>query len=457
MKDNNTTDEILNGNMINAILGLAVPIMLNSLLQTFYNLTDAFWLGRLGTDELAAINLVSPIQNIIINIGSGITVAALVLISQLIGAKKLQEARMMANQAFCCAILFAVALGSIVAFFSKGIVGWLGAEGDVYRFAKTYMTLCLLDIPFLFCVNIYDAIHKAQGDSVRPLFMNFLGISINMVLDPLLMIVFKWGVAGAALSTVFAKFVPACICFVLLHNRAQDIYLDLRHTKFEKDKLLQIASIGFPSAIGGSTMQLGFLLMTKTVLTYGTTAMAAYGIGNKVNGLISLPSNGIGSAVATIVGQNYGAGQLDRVKRGYILARRMATVFLLVGGMILSRPVISTAIVSIFSDDPEVVSMAADFLSVMAFWCFTNATHNTTTGLFQGSGHTEVTMISDIVRLWGFRFATLFFCEKILNMGVRSVWYSVVVSNGLCAFCLWLVYLTGYWKKPRNNKKTKEQ
>jgi Na+-driven multidrug efflux pump len=128
---------------------------------------------------------------------------------------------------------------------------------------------------------------------------------------------------------------------------------------------------------------------------------------------------------------------------------KISVVFLFVGGMILSRDVISTSIVSIFSDDAEVVSMAADFLSIMAFWCFTNGVYNSTTGLFQGTGHTEVTMAVDATRLWVFRFLTLWFCETVLKMGVRSVWYSVVVSNGISAAILFILYKSNIWKKSR--------
>ncbi|MDE6664564.1 MAG: MATE family efflux transporter, partial [Lachnospiraceae bacterium] len=210
-----------------------------------------------------------------------------------------------------------------------------------------------------------------------------------------------------------------------------------------------ILVVGLPTAIGGSTMQFGFLLMTRNVLKYGTQAMAAYGIGNKINGLITLPTNGIGSAVATIVGQNVGAEQYERAEEGYRLSMKISVVFLFVGGMILSRMPISTAIVKIFSDDEQVIAMAAEFLSIMAFWCFANGVYNSSMGLFQGSGHTEVTMIIDAARLWVFRFATLFICEEWLHMGVRSVWYSVVVSNGVSAILLYIVYRTNYWKKKR--------
>ena len=183
--------------------------------------------------------------------------------------------------------------------------------------------------------------------------------------------------------------------------------------------------------------------------------MAAYGIGNKVNGLITLPSNGIGSAVATIVGQNVGANQYDRARQGYRLSQRISVVFLFVGGLILSRAPISGAIVSIFSDDAQVVAMAADFLSIMAFWCWTNGIYNSTMGLFQGTGHTEVTMLVDASRLWVFRFLTLFICESILHMGVRSIWYCVVVSNGISAAILYLLYRTNIWRRPAMKKTQK--
>lgn len=438
---------ILNGNMLKAILSLAIPVVINSFLQTMYNLTDTYWLGKLGTEELAAINLVTPVQNIVLNFGMGITVAGSVLISQYIGAKKDEEARSMANQIFACAMIFSVVCATVCVMSTSAIVTWLGAEGETWSYSKTYLQLVIMDMPFLFLVNMYTAINQAQGDTVRPMLLNLLGITLNMILDPLLMVVFSLGVAGAALATVTAKAVPAIIAFVLLHNRKRLVYLQLSKLKFEKEKLKNILSIGLPTAIGGSTMQFGFLLMSRSVLKYGTQAMAAYGIGNKVNGLISLPSNGIGSAVATIVGQNIGANQQDRAKEGYKLSRRIAVIFLFIGGMILSREPVSTAIVKIFSEDPEVINMAADFLSIMAFWCFTNGVYNSTMGLFQGTGHTEVTMAVDASRLWVFRFATLFICERLLHMGVRSVWYSVVISNGISAAILFVVYKSGHWKK----------
>lgn len=442
-------EQILRGSLWKAVLALAVPVMINSFLQTMYNLTDTYWLGRLGTEQLAAINLVSPVQQVIVNFGSGITMAGSVLIAQYIGAGSKKNAKSMANQIFVCAMCFATVCAVFCFLFTPAIVGWLKADGETFVHAVTYLRVVIWDMPFLYMVNIFSAVHQAQGDTVRPMFLNLGGILLNLALDPALIVLCDLGVAGAALATLLAKMAPAGAALFFLTRQEKEIRLEKACMRLEKEKVSMIVRIGLPTAIGGSTMQLGFLLMSRNVFAYGSQAMAAYGIGNKINSLITLPSNGIGSAVATIVGQNMGAEQTERAGKSYRISMGISVGFLLVGGMILSRKGISTAIVSIFSKDGAVIGMASDFLRVMAFWCFANGIYNSTIGLFNGTGHTEVTMAVDASRLWIFRFLTLWFCESVLHMGVRSVWYSVVVSNGICSAILYALYLTGIWKKPK--------
>lgn len=440
---------ILNGSLMKAVLAIAVPVIANSFLQTLYNLTDTYWLGRIGTSPLAAINLVTPMQNIVINFGGGLTTAGAVLIAQLIGAGDEERAGRMASQILCCAMIFAAVSALSLSLLSPVIVSWLGATGDTYQNGVDYLRIVILDMPFLFLVNIFQAVNQAQGNTLRPMVLNLSGICLNLILDPLLMIYYHLGAVGAALATVLAKAVPALIALRLLLSPREAVRVQRKWMKPEKENLRAILKIGLPTALGGSAMQFGFLLMSRTVNAYGVQAMAAYGVGNKINGLITLPSNAIGSATATIVGQNMGAGKTERAKKGYLISMAMAVSFLFAGGMILGQKSVSTAIVRLFAQEEEVVRMGADFLSLMAVWCFFNGVYNATTGLFQGSGHTEITMASDASRLWIYRFATLYFCRHVLHMGVESVWYSVVVSNAIAALVLLLLFFTGIWKKNR--------
>ncbi len=449
MTKKHNKENILEGRLVSVILALALPIVINSFIQTLYNLIDTYWLGRLGTNSMAAITVVSPIQSIVLNFGQGITVAGAILVSQYIGAKDTENANDMVNQLFVSAMILAL-ISAISCFFATpGIIRWMGAEGEVFEYGKTYLQIVMLDMPFLFMINIFTAVRQSQGDTVKPMLLNLLGVLINMVLDPLFMLTFGWGVAGAAIATVAAKVPCAIIAFIALNNRKNIIRIDLKGFGFNKKKLMSILQIGFPTAIGGSTMQFGFALMSRNVLKYGSMAVAAYGIGNRINGLITMPSNAMGSATATIVGQNVGARQIDRAESAYLLARKMSVIFLFLGGIILSREAVARPIVEIFSSDEVVIKMGLDFLKILALYCWTNGIYNTTTALLQGTGHTVITMAVDATRLWVFRFATLYVCERILNMGVRSIWYSVVISNAISAFILWLIYLSKVWKKNR--------
>lgn len=452
-KAEQNTEAILSGNMVKAILSLAIPIVINNFIQTMYNLTDTFWLGKLGTNEMAAISLVSPVQNIIINFGSGLTLAGSILISQYVGARDIKNAKTMANHVFVCSILLAFICGILCFIFTPSIVNWLGAEDSVNSMGVTYLRVVITDLPFLFMINVFTSVNQAQGDTVRPMQLNMLGIILNMILDPLFIMVFKWGIAGAALATMLAKVPCAVIAIISLFKGKNKIHVNLKGFRFNSKMIRSIITVGLPTAIGNSTMQFGFLLMTKNVLVYGNNAMAAYGIGNRINSIITMPASAMGSAVATIVGQNVGAKQTDRAIDAYRKSRLIGVVFLFIAGFILSRNIVSTSIVKIFSSDANVIPLAADFLSIMAFWCWTNAIYNNTVGLFNGAGNTIVTMIVDASRLWVFRFATLFIFSHFFHMAEQSVWYSVVASNGISALIIYIFYKLGWWKWKINKHK----
>lgn len=446
------TELILSGNLFHAILSLSIPIVLNNFIQTMYNLTDTYWLGKLGTDEMAAISLVSPMQNIIISFGMGLTLAGSILISQYIGANDKKNGSIMANHIFVCSLLFALVCAILCFSATPSIVRWLGAEGNVMRYGSIYLQIVVCDLPFLFMINIFSGVSQAQGDTIKPLQLNLFGIVLNMLFDPLFIMVFHWGIAGAAFATMISKIPCAVIAFFALISKKNDLRINLKGFRFEGEKIRKIIKVGLPTAVGNSTMQFGFLLMTKNVLEYGTQAMAAYGIGNRINSIITMPANAIGSAAATITGQNVGARQIDRAETAYKKARLIAVLFLFAAGMILSRDMVSRGIVMIFTHDNQVIPMAAEFLSIMAFWCWTNGIYNTTNGLFNGSGNTVYTMIVDSARLWIFRFATLYIFSHWFGMQEESVWYSVVASNGISALIMWILYRLRLWKKPYSKR-----
>ena len=254
----NKRNMILNGNLSQAILMLAVPVMINSFIQSMYNLTDTFWLGRIGTENQSAITLVSPFQNILNSFGSGITTAGAILISQYLGARKDEQANKMANHICITSLGFSLICALLCWLISPALVTWLGARGVVYEYGLTYLRIVVLDMPFLFMINLFTAVKQAQGDTVKPMLLNLLGIMINLILDPLFLIVFHFGIGGAAFATLIAKIPCALIGLILLTKSNQLIRISFKNFVFDQKMIRAIIKIGLPTAIGGSTMQLRY-------------------------------------------------------------------------------------------------------------------------------------------------------------------------------------------------------
>lgn len=420
---------ILVGNVYKALILLAVPIMLNNLLQTVYNLTDTFWLGRLGAEHMAAITLVSPLQSFITSFGGGLTAGGTVILSHNFGAGNKANCRNTANQIFMLMMAFSV-IACMILFFGCGpILRGMGARGNVLSYAAQYQRIMAADIPLIYMTSLYNIVHNAAGRTGKPLALNLIGIIVNMVLDPLFIVVFGWGASGAASATVLAKLPCAVIAMALLTRKKTDIRIRPFKIKPDMKIMLSIAKVGLPMAIGNSAMQLGFVLMSKSVMAYGTTAVAAYGIGNKINGLVSTPSSAMSNAVSIMSGQSKGAEMKKRGISAMTAGMGMMVGLLIVTGFVISRPAVATALASFFSADKSVIPDTVNFLGVMAAMAWTNGIYDSAKGYLNGQGRTVSTVTINAMRIWLFRFAILFLCQRLMGMGVESIWYAVTYSN----------------------------
>lgn len=429
MEDKN----ILKGNVYKALICLAIPIMLNNLLQTFYNLTDSYWLGKLGADSMAAITLVSPLQGVITSFGGGLTAAGSVILSHCFGSRDKKKCSETANQVFLMIMAFSGIAAVILALCCGFMVKSMGADGNVYHYAVIYQRIMAIDIPLIYMVNVYTSVHNAAGKTGKPLALNFVGIAINMLLDPLFIVGFNWGAGGAALATVLSKVPCAFIAMKLLTNKSNDVYITPLKIKPDKTTVYEIVRMGLPMGIGNSAMQFGFLLMSKNVMDYGTIAVAAYGIGNRLNGLISTPSSAMSNAVSIMSGQSKGAGMRKRGIHSMLAGMFMMIGLMAVTGFILSRNTVSHAAAGIFSADVQVIDYAAHFLAVMSAMTWSNGIYDSAKGYLNGQGRTLSTVIINAARLWVFRFGVLYFSEQILHARVNSIWYSVTYSNAIAA------------------------
>ena len=209
--------------------------------------------------------------------------------------------------------------------------------------------------------------------------------------------------------------------------------------------VIKLIKVGIPSSIGQSMAAFGFMFLNGFIIAFGHTTLAAFGIGNRINSLILMPAMGIGNALATIVGQNLGADQVQRAKKAVKTSSILSTVFLLIGGGIFF-PFIPQ-VLRLFSDDPLVINQGITYLRLITLSLPLMCFFQIFVGTFQGSGHTIFAMILMIGRLWALRLPMILVFKQYTNWGSNSVWYAMVLSNAFTCLVGYAIYLSGRWEE----------
>ncbi|MFP4199827.1 MAG: MATE family efflux transporter [Bacillota bacterium] len=441
---------ITEGPMLPALLTLSWPIIFSNLLQTAYNLADTFWLGRLGDWAVAAISVSFPIIFLFISVGIGLSIAGTALVAQYIGAGRHKDANYVSSQVVGFIAIVAVVLSILGYFLSQPILIMLGPEPEVVESAASYLRTWFIGIPFIFGFSVFQSLIKGYGDTVNPMKVMIMAVVLNVVLDPVL--IFGWGpfpalgVQGAAVATVFARAVAAAIGLVCLFKGILGLKVSPRHLRPELKTVLTILKVGIPAAAEHSMKALGIMAMTSTVAYFGTPTLAAFGVGNRINSVVFLPSLGLGQATTTIVGQNLGADRPDRADRATNLGSGIAfgvlTAFA-IGVYLLSRP-----IAGIFLPGEEVaIQLTSHYLSVIAFSFGFLGILNVANGAFRGAGHTVAAMAFSLLSMLGLRVPLAYILSRFTEMGTTGLWWAVAISNILGgAIALWW-FTRGTWKR----------
>ncbi len=442
---------ILQGNMTKVIFTLALPLVLSNFIQTVYNLTDTYWVGKIGTDEVAAMVLVWPMIFFFMSLGMGFNIAGTALISQYIGSKQREEAADVAGQILTFSFLLSVIFAFIGYMITPTVISLLGGEGAIFEKGTIYLRIIFIGMPFMFGFFSFNSIKQAQGDTFTPMKLSGISVLLNIILDPIFIFTFKMGMAGAAYATVLSRALLAVYAVYVLFKKDNSIGLKLKHLHLKKQVLKVIVKIGLPSSIGQSATAFGFLILNYFILSYGNDTLAAFGIGNRINSLVLMPAMGIGNALATIIGQNLGADQIERAKQFVYKSMRLAAVILVAGGITMF--ILSPWVIKGFSSDPEVHRQGTYYLKLICLSLPLVGIFQVFIGTFQGSGHTISAMILMAGRLWGLRIPMIILFKQITNWGSNSIWYAMVLSNLFICILGLGIFLTGNWQKKVIKKK----
>jgi len=437
---------ILKGNMAKVILTLAAPIMINNSIQTIYNLADTYWVSRMGDTQIAAITLVWPIIFLMISIGIGISIAGTAIISQYIGAELLGKAETVAGQVISISFLISTVIGFTSAYFASSIVSAIGGTGELLSEATSYLQVIFIGLPMMFLFFSFTTIKQGQGDTLTPMKYGAASLLLNIILDPIFIFTFGLGIKGAAMATVFSRGVFAIYAmYKLFENIDGSIRMNKKLLKPNINDSKKLLLVAIPSSVGQATEAFGFTILTMFVLSFGESTVAAFGITNRINSLILMPAMGIGTALATIVGQNIGADNIDRAKQAVKTSALLSTTFLVAGGTIILLS--ADTLIGLFTKNSDVLSQGTYFLKLITLGLPLMGFYQIFIGTFQGSGHTVISMILMASRLWIFRIPLVIILKNITDLGEKSIWFAMISSNVLICLIAFILYLSGRWQK----------
>ena len=455
----NKKELILKGPIYKVVLSLALPVMLANLMQTLYNLADTYWVGQLemikGVENelLPAILLVFPAIMLTLALGAGISAACISLISQYIGANKENKAKQVAGQALSFSLLASIILGLIGAILAPYIVKLLGGDSSIQVLLNStkYLRIMLIGLPSVFLFFTFNAIKQAQGDTFSPMILSLVSVTVNIILDPIFMIYFDMGIAGAAYATVLSRGIFIIFAIrSLFKDSKRHVKLELSDLKFNKSVMSKIIKIAIPASISSGMTSLGFGVLNRFVVSFGLSTLTAFGIGNRITGLILMPAMGIGSALGAIVGQNLGADNVKRAKQAVKASFILSSAILISGGIIIFTN--AENIVLQFTKVTEIVSQSTYYLKLIIATIPLMAAFSVLNGTFVGSGHTSLSLIISAGRLWGLRIPMILIFKTFTDLGTNSVWYSMILSNLIICIIGYGIYKSGIWE----NKVTKE-
>jgi len=419
-------DLMVSGSIDRAILHLGAPAALSALLQAGFLVVDAFWLGRVGPVALAAASTAGFVMWLAQTIGEGLAAGSGSVIAAAVGSGSRHAVRRAAAAGQGLAVWGSVVVLVLGLLSNRAIFEFMGTDRPVTEAGIAYMVVILLGMPAYFLFAWITAAFRAAGDAATALKLLAVAAVINLVLDPLLIFGLgpfpQMGVAGAALATVISWLVACSRGWWMLEGLGiRPAVLDFLRPPRESWQALRV---GLPLGLEGALFSVIYILLTRVTTTFGTPAVAALGVGHKLEVFNYFVCAGMGAAATTLVGQNLGAGAPDRARRA-----AWRTLFLTIGPVGLVTTVLVTfpeAAVSVFSSDPEVVAAGTTYILIVGLSQVFMAIEVVLIGAFAGAQWTVVPAVVEI-GLTAARVPLAFWLVD-QGWGVEGVWVAISVT-----------------------------
>lgn len=428
------------------ILLFSLPIMAGNLLQQLYNTVDGIVVGNfVSQNALAATGTAGTLAFIFLAFAIGFGNGSGIMIAQFFGAKQYDEVR----SAVSTALILLMGIGGFFTLcgglFARGLLHGLMnvAEGEVLDLAVTYFAIYSIGFFLQFIYNAVAAILRAVGDSRATLYFLLVSSVLNLVLDLVFVIVFRWGIAGAAIATVLSQLGSAAVSVVYMFKKYPIFRFGKGEFVFRKDKCRLCLRLGVPNTIQQSIVSFGNVFIQRLVNSFGEAAMAAFTVGVRMESYLFVPAVGLSVGVSNFTAQNVGAGNLERVKRG---SRASVVIVLIIAFTLeLLSYIFAAPISQLFGVSGEALALSTSYVRFLSFFFWMFAVYICYSGLLQGAGDVMFAMAGSLISL-GVRVLVAYALVYGFGSGFAAVWQTMPAGWVFClALALWR-YLSGGWK-----------
>ncbi len=443
---------MLDGPVLQSLLGLALPIMGANMLLVANQFIDAFWVGRLGAVGVASVSVSTPIIIVMLTFGMGFGIAGTALVAQYAGARRRDMVDEVAGQTLITVLALSFVLAILGALAAPLLLDLMGVAPDVRAGALAFLHIGFLSLPFSFAYFMFQGLMRGVGHASITLKLTAGMVLLNFLLNPILIFgagpIPAMGVAGSALSTLIAQFCVVVVALTLLSRGRQGVRVHWRKLRPDFDAIKRTFLLGYPAAIEGAARGLSLIVMTFLVAGFGTVATASYGVGNTILSLIVIPAMGFSMAASTLVGQNIGAGQIERAER----VGRAACVISFVGLCICGLLCIAFAetLVRLFVPrDARVIHEAGDFVRIMSWSFGLMGLHYACTGVLRGAGLMTKTMLISLIAQWAVQFPLAYILAERTPLGTHGIYWAIFVASFVAAGMAFYMFARGDWKRAR--------
>ncbi len=424
--------------MYKKILQLAFPIILTNVLQLVYQMTDLYWIGKVSKEGIAAISVAGPILFFFVSLGIGLAIAGNILVAQYKGKWDYEMLNKITGQSFLLTTLFSLVISGVGFFLSRYLVGRMDVTLEVWGLTIAYLKISFLGMVAVFGMSVIQSVFRGLGEVKIPFYIMLGSVILNMVLDPIFILYYDFGVNGAAYTTIITQSLALfCWGFFLYRKQRYHLLLEKKYFVIHTEFIKRYLKLAIPSWIEMSVRALWAMFIAYLVADFWTDVTAVYGVWVQVFNIVMFIAIGFSTATMILVGQNFWNNNFEKIKQIKYESIRLATGILFGIGVIIF--LFAQPIVTIFlKENPELIPMAVHFVKIMAISFWALGIQYVVVGMLRGFGEAKSIMVLTIILMLGLIVPFIYFGKFFL--AEEAIWRSFSLPTFVIAWLAWVLY-----------------